>query len=268
MKKILLVILLIVMSAASLPADSFPYKLDLTKEAVMFGGGALFYGAHLYMRFYQDRDSAYDHGLDRLDKGDINFVDRAMMHSYSRALDLTGHVLLAATMLAPFSLAIHQKKDTIITEAVMYAETLLIAHSFKELSKDVVVRWRPYCYYDDTKSSLLKDVDSSKSFMSGHAAMAFTSASFLTTVYAHMHPKGKNKYLVAGGSFAAAAGVAALRVFSGNHFFTDVLVGALWGSFIGYIVPQFHYVQDGKPVKLSFISETGAPGILFNISKL
>ena len=265
MKKILLVALLTLMSAATLPADEFPYKLDLTKEAFMFGGGALFYGAHLYMKFDRDRDSAYDHGLDRLDKDDINFVDRSMMRSYSRALDMTGHVLLAATMLAPFSLAIHQSKDTIITEVVMYAETLLLAHSFKELSKDVVVRWRPYCYYDDTDNDLLDDVDSSKSFMSGHAAMAFTSASFLTTVYAHMHPEGTNKYWVAGGSFAAAAGVAALRVFSGNHFFTDVLAGALWGSFIGYIVPQFHYTQDGKPVKLSFLSETGAPGILFNI---
>ena len=136
MKKILLVALLILMSAANLPADEFPYKLDLTKEAFMFGGGALFYGAHLYMKFNQDRDSAYDHGLDRLDKDDINFVDRSMMRSYSRALDMTGHVLLAATMLAPFSLAIHQSKDTIITEVVMYAETLLLAHSFKELSKD------------------------------------------------------------------------------------------------------------------------------------
>ena len=265
MKKLFLVVLLIAMSAASLPADVFPYKLDVTKEAFMFGGGALFYGTHLYLKFNQDRDSAYEHGLDRLDKDDINFVDRAMMRSYSRGLDWTGHILLAATMVAPFALVIHQGKDTIITEVVMYAETLLLAHSFKELSKDVVVRWRPYCYYDDTKSSLLKDDDSGKSFMSGHAAMAFSSASFLTTVYAHMHPEGKNKYWVAGGSFAAATGVAALRVCSGNHFFTDVLVGALWGTFAGYIVPWYHYTQDGKPVKVSFLSASGSPGILFNI---
>ena len=146
----------------------------------------------------------------------------------------------------------------------MYAEALLLAHSFKELTKDVVVRWRPYCYYDDTRSKLLKDDESGKSFMSGHSAMAFTSASFLSTVYSKMHPEGNSKYWVAGGSFAAAAGVAALRVLSGNHFFTDVLVGAAWGTFAGWLVPQLHYSQDERPVKLSLVSSTGAPGILFN----
>lgn len=263
MRKLLLVVL-IAFSASLLPADDFPYRLDWKKDALIGGGAAVLYGTHLFIKFTRDRDSAKEHGLERLHKSDINFVDRSMMHSYSRALDLTGDIALACTIAAPFALAIHQSRDNIITEAVMYAETLLLAHGVKELTKDVVIRWRPYCYYDDTRSKLLKDDDSGKSFMSGHSAMAFTSASFLTTVYAHLHPEGKNKYLVAGGSFAAAAVVGTLRILSGNHFFTDVLVGAAWGTFAGWLVPQLHYCQEDKPVKLSFISETGAPGILFN----
>ena len=264
MKKFLFVIL-ILLSAASLPASDFPYRLDWKKDAIIGGSAVALYGTHLAIYFTHDRDSARDHGLDRLHKNDINFVDRAMMCSYSRSLDLTGDILLGVTMAAPFALAIHQSKDTIITGAVMYAETLLLAHSVKELTKDAVVRWRPYCYYDDTRSKLLKDDDSSKSFMSGHATMAFASASFLSTVYAHMNPDGKKKYLVAGGSFAAATAVATLRVLSGNHFFTDVLAGAAWGTLAGWLVPQLHYCQDGHSVKLSFFSETGAPGILFNL---
>ena len=261
----LLLIFLILLSAASLPADDFPYRLDWKRDAIIGGTAVALYGTHLAVKLTQDRDSARDHGIDRLHKSDVNFVDRAMMHSYSRSLDLTGDILLACTMAAPFALAIHQEKETIITEAVMYAETLLIAHSVKELTKDAVTRWRPYCYYDDTKSKLLRDDDSGRSFMSGHASMAFASASFLTTVYAHMHPEEKKKYLVAGGSFAAAAAVGTLRVLSGNHFLTDVLAGALWGTAVGYLVPQLHYCQEGHFVKLSFISETGAPGILFNL---
>ncbi|MBQ6673224.1 MAG: phosphatase PAP2 family protein [Spirochaetia bacterium] len=263
MRKLLLVILMTFL-ASLLPAADFPYRLDLKKDAIIAGSAVGLYGAHLAVKLTQDRDSARDHGIDRLHKSDINFVDRAMMHSYSKGLDLTGDILLAATMAAPFALAIHQSRDVIITEAVMYAETLLIAHSVKELTKDAVVRWRPYCYYDDTRSKLLKDDDSGRSFMSGHAAMSFASASFLSTVYAHMNPDGKKKYLVAGGSFTAAAAVAALRVLSGNHFFTDVLAGAAWGTFIGWFVPYLHYSQGGHDVKLSFVSETGSPGILFN----
>ncbi len=263
MKKLLLTVL-IVLSAASLSAADFPYRLDWKKDAVIAGSAVALYGAHLAISFTQDRDSARDHGVDRLHKSDINFIDRAMMYSYSRGLDLTSDILLAGTIAAPFALAFHQDKETIITGAVMYAEALLLAHSVKELTKDAVIRWRPYCYYDDTRSKLLRDEKSGKSFMSGHAALAFTSASFLTTVYAHMHPDGKKKYMVAGGSFAAAAAVGALRIFSGNHFFTDVLAGAAWGTLVGWLVPQLHYGQENNSVKLSFLSETGAPGILFN----
>ena len=264
MIKRFLFLVLIIFCASLLPADDFPYQLDWKKDALLGGGAAVLYGTHLVIYFTRDRDSAKEHGLDRLHKSDVNFVDRAMMCSYSRSLDLTSDILLACTMAAPFALAIHQSRDNIITGAVMYAEALLLSHSVKELTKDVVIRWRPYCYYDDTRSKLLRDDESGKSFMSGHSSTAFTSASFLATVYAHLHPDGKSKYWVAGGSFGAATAVAALRVLSGSHFFTDVLVGAAWGTFIGWLVPQFHYCQDGHDVKLSFFSETGAPGILFN----
>lgn len=262
MKKFLL-IALILLSAASLPASDFPYRLDLKKDLIIGGSAVALYGGHLALSLTQDRDSARDHGLDRFHKSDVNFIDRAMMHSYSKSLDLTGDVLLACVMAAPLALAVHQEKDAVITGAVMYAEALLISHSVKELTKDLVVRWRPYCYYDDTRSSLLKDDDSGKSFISGHAAVAFTSAAFLSTVYSHMHPDENSRYLVAGGSFAAAAAVGALRILSGNHFFTDVLVGAAWGTLVGYMVPKLHFIQEDKQVQLSLISPAGSPGILF-----
>ena len=256
--------LLILFSASNVPADDFPYRLDWKKEAIIGGSAAVLYGTHLAISLTQDRDSAKEHGLEKLHKSDVNFVDRSMMFSYSRSLDLAGDILLAGVMAAPFALAINQSKDTIITGAVMYAEALLLSHSVKELTKDLVVRWRPYCYYD-ARDSVLKDDDSGKSFMSGHASTAFTSAAFLSTLYAHMHPDSRYKGLVTGGSFAAATAVGALRILSGNHFLSDVLVGAAWGTLVGYLVPYFHYSQDERPVRLSFISETGSPGILFNL---
>ena len=42
------------------------------------------------------------------------------------------------------------------------------------------------------------------------------------------------------GSYAVALGVAASRVLSGNHYITDVLVGALIGAACGAVVPLLH----------------------------
>ena len=41
-------------------------------------------------------------------------------------------------------------------------------------------------------------------------------------------------------SFGIAALTGALRMASGNHYFTDVLVGALIGTSCGFLVPFMH----------------------------
>jgi membrane-associated phospholipid phosphatase len=46
------------------------------------------------------------------------------------------------------------------------------------------------------------------------------------------------------GSEALAATTAVLRVEAGKHFWSDVAVGALVGSAVGYLVPQLHLRQQ------------------------
>jgi membrane-associated phospholipid phosphatase len=40
--------------------------------------------------------------------------------------------------------------------------------------------------------------------------------------------------------YGAATGVGALRVAAGKHFPTDIIVGAVLGSAIGWLVPTLH----------------------------
>ena len=42
------------------------------------------------------------------------------------------------------------------------------------------------------------------------------------------------------GSYTLAVGVASMRVYSGAHFLTDVLVGAAIGSIYGSLIPILH----------------------------
>jgi undecaprenyl-diphosphatase len=62
----------------------------------------------------------------------------------------------------------------------------------------------------------------------------------LSTTFAAEYPGSKWKIPVIAGSYTLAAGIAALRIASGNHFITDVLAGAAIGSLYGWLVPFLH----------------------------
>ena len=54
------------------------------------------------------------------------------------------------------------------------------------------------------------------------------------------HPRGPARWIVAGTYLALASATAALRVAAGEHFPTDVIVGAAAGSAVGAAVPLLH----------------------------
>ncbi|WP_296331590.1 phosphatase PAP2 family protein [uncultured Treponema sp.] len=186
------------------------------------------------------------------DKDDVNSFDRFFMQSYSKKLDLAGDLLLVATMATPAVLATTEKEEW-LTCGVMYAETLLIANGIKEITKLCVNRARPYMYYDSETfpESDVDDGDWANSFPSGHCAMAFAGATFTSYTFCKYFPDSPWRFPVIGSSFAMAAGTAALRIASGNHFMTDVLTGAAIGSAVGFLVPWLHTFNTKNDLNLA-----------------
>jgi membrane-associated phospholipid phosphatase len=70
--------------------------------------------------------------------------------------------------------------------------------------------------------------------------MAFASAVLLSTLFCDYFPESKYKPLVWTGSLLLATTVGYLRFVSGVHFPTDILGGAVFGSAVGFLVPQLH----------------------------
>jgi membrane-associated phospholipid phosphatase len=103
-----------------------------------------------------------------------------------------------------------------------------------------VDRYRPYVYNPEVSFDHKQKKDSKSSFFSGHTTLAFASSVFLATTFQELHPDSKFTALVWTGSLITAATVGILRIESGKHFPTDVLTGAVVGSFVGYLVPHFH----------------------------
>lgn len=261
MKKFYITVFLLLICVFSAAAD-IPYRHTLKKSIVLNSFSASFFAADMLTKEFNSKDTALEYGTGRLHKSDVFFADRALMCDYSEGLDTAGDIVLAATMAMPAVLALDRSGSEMLELGFMYLETLALAHTFKELTKSVVTRYRPYCYYDDTRESLLREDDSNRSFISGHSTMAFTSAAFLSKVYWDMHPEGKEKYIVAGSSFAAAGAVGVLRILSGNHFLTDVLAGAAVGTFVGWFVPEY-YLDDDREIQVSLLSPDGRPGLAF-----
>lgn len=107
--------------------------------------------------------------------------------------------------------------------------------------KEAVGRARPYereCA-DDPQRAGCEDSDRFHSFYSGHTSMAFTSAGFSCAMHLSRSLYGDEVADASscGASLALATTTGLLRVLADRHYLTDVLVGAVLGFLVGYIVP-------------------------------
>jgi len=175
-----------------------------------------------------------------LDKGSINPFDRSMMFSYSSALDAASDITQYSAIMYPLLLAIDVDASEYWTIGVLYVEALAISFSVKNALKLAFPRYRPYMYYPDPPERLISQKDYKDSFPSGHSTMAFTGASFFTYLYGLYHPDSPWCIPLSVGAYGLATATAVLRVTSGSHFVSDVLMGALIGSVSGFLVPYLH----------------------------
>lgn len=216
------------------------YEIKTETEIALIASSAALYGANFIVRDSFPAKSADDYGLEKLDKNGINLLDRWALFSYSSAVSGISDFTLAIAMAAPLPFVFADSIDDPYLYLLMYAETLFLAQSFKELVKGVFPRYRPYNYTDEPDPSLTREKDSAESFFSGHTAIAFASASFLSNIYSRVHPDGAGRHWVRAFSYGTAAATGALRIAAGKHFPTDVAAAALWGTFAGFLVPALH----------------------------
>lgn len=197
------------------------------------------------------------------DKSDVNQFDRFFMHKYDDSLSTISDITVGAADTIPFiataiplflaartgsSSSASQNASgsysNLLTAAVMYSESLLIAHDTADIIKICAGRARPYMYYDSSApQSKIDSGDWNNSFPSGHTTMAFAGAVCGSYMFCEYFPDSKWKIPVTALSLSLAASTAVLRGASGNHFATDVITGAILGSAVGFLTPFCHRVN-------------------------
>lgn len=199
-------------------------------------------------------------------KDDVNSFDKLFMQPYNKTIDKTGDILTVAALATPLAL-IATPKDQWLTEGIMYTEACLFAFGLEEIGKLCVDRTRPYMYFDGYPQDEYENGDYLNAWPSAHTTMAFTGAGFTTYVFSKYFPDSPWRFAVAGGSYAIAASVAVCRMYSGNHFLTDVLTGAAIGTLSGFVIPYVHTLAAKKMPETDDISVQASPfGLLIKFS--
>lgn len=176
-----------------------------------------------------------------LSRTDVNPLDRGATQLYSNADAVASDWLLYSLIAAPvMMLADRQVRDDWQTFLLMYAETLALNGGAGQLVKGVTQRTRPYVYNPAVPMETKTTPIARKSFYSSHTSFAFSSAVFLTTTLSGYVGDARYAPYTAGAAFLGAAAVGILRYTSGRHFPTDILVGALVGSLVGWSIPAIH----------------------------
>lgn len=164
------------------------------------------------------------------------------MFPYSEPLSITSDITQYSAFLSPASLALAAPPEDWFGISLAYAAAGGLSFGTRTLMKMAVERNRPYLYFDDMpdpSSTLYEELiaDRDDSFPSGHSIMAFTGAAFTHAVFALRYPDSPYRKASTITAWSLAATTAVLRVASGNHFVSDVLVGSAIGTFFGFAVP-------------------------------
>lgn len=176
------------------------------------------------------------------DRSDVNGFDRNIMFPYSSSLDKSADIINYGLALTPALLSIGRDTDDIVTLGVMYAETFIGTYATKEILKAVVDRPRPYTYFEGAPEEDIEDWNNS--FPSGHTALSFASAGFISYVFSAYYPESSWRIPVTIAAYSAAAATSVLRILGGNHFMSDVLAGAAIGTLWGVGIPMLHTLGD------------------------
>jgi len=133
---------------------------------------------------------------------------------------------------------------------VIDAEALLTTTFISLGVQRLTARQRPWvaaCLKDPTGADCSTGSAANTSFPSGHTSVAFTSAVLECVNHGRLDVERTGwSAAVCPLTLSMAALTGLLRIASDRHYASDVLVGALLGSGIGYLVPTLHFALAPK----------------------
>ena len=216
-----------------------PYELTLGGGLAVGGVGAAAGGLGQYFSGRMAPLTAAEVAV--LGRGDVWAFDRLATRKRNRIAlvisDVTGY---GATVLPASLLASGRVRDNAADVGLLYLQALLLNGGLTQLVKNTARRPRPYTRNPGVSLAQKQVKDARRSFFSGHTSNAAVNAFLTARVYADFYPDRERRGWVWVSAAVLPAVTGATRVLSGNHYWTDVIVGYVVGAGIGVLVPQLY----------------------------
>lgn len=214
--------------------NKFNYNLSFSKECLFLSGGLSLnlLGSHLLSRV-DPPDSRL------LNEANLPWFDRFAIYCDNQFTDNVSDITLIMSIVLPAisTLQADSKADK-HKGVLLYLESVLLTNGVTHIVKALVHRARPYAY---RRSQEELDSNAAQSFISGHTSLAFNGAMTAGMLFQSYQNDSKwnTPVWILGISLATSTGI--FRITSGNHFLSDVIVGALVGIITSCLIMNTHH---------------------------
>ncbi len=216
-----------------------PYQFNWKSESIITTIGLSTWGSSYIVG---DRINGFNpEQIKSLNRNKINPFDRAATYNRSYIADKTSdHLALSAKLLPLLFLTGDNTRSNFQEIALLYAETYLVANGLTTLTKSAVGRTRPFVFNEEVPIDDKLGRGARYSFFSGHTSKTAAMSFFTAKVYADFYPESEWQPFVWAAAAAIPAVTGYMRVKSGKHYPTDVMVGYAVGALSGILVPHLH----------------------------
>lgn len=189
------------------------------------------------------------------DPRDVNALDRHAIGNHSDAAFIVGTATVAASIAAPLVLDIADLRSLrpVVEDATVLVEALSVSGALATIAKFGFHRPYPRTYAGDPQ--LLNLPSAYRSFYSGHTTLTFTGLSVAAMTVGRRYHLYAVPWIV---TVLVGSSVALEMVWSGWHFPTDVITGALMGTAVGVAVPALHF-EHASARAIVMASADGSP---------
>jgi membrane-associated phospholipid phosphatase len=181
-------------------------------------------------------------GLDSGVRDALKWDDVQAARTWSNVTGYAAEPLVGFGALALLAWRDDASTDQIIDDQLIVMEAVVGAALINQGVKFLAGRERPFVRALPPGEKGTSN-DENLSFFSGHSSLTFSIAVASGTVATMRHYRGAPAIWATGLTLAATTGY--LRIAGDKHYFTDVLTGAVVGSFVGFAVPYWLHKDGG-----------------------